>query len=999
VKTVSFTSFLPPGISSFYVRAGTGTHPKRCLRVASRNVHATFCENQIMNSKNIETVTIARILPILLVLAVGISVFPMTATAKSLYVLSDKRTNSGDNMLPVQAYDIGVDGTLTFQTQHNIPYRASGAVGMAIDSDSGYVFITYEGIGGIHLLDPVTMTDAGTTIAPDARDLAGVVYDHKKKLLYTVDRAWGMLHAYDWDPETATLSQVPDSPFTLQRALPYGIALDEIGELLYVTNASSSVAVYSTSDWRLVNTISLGRVAMSIAVDVKNGFIYTGAGDAGNMFLTQYHVPTGIKREVQVELDAGVMGLAVDPDSGLVYMSTGRKNAPGGDNLLVYDTAIRRIDSIFDIGNPTALAIPAKQIGYNPLNLAKTIIDGANGSTALDGVPHVGPGKTITYEIRFDNNNSYTATDVSILDVLPDGVTFVGADNGAGTGQYDSKRRSYRWSYASVPPGSSDILALTVQVAKGIEVGRTIVNSVSISGNEVPRTTTSASVVTANNPLNLTKSIFGGSDDPVQGVDINEPITYTICFDNNDNDFSVTDVTVIDVLPDEVTFVAAGEGKAHGAYDAVTHTYTWSYPFLLPGSSVCLGVVVRVNPDVTPGTVITNSAIIDSNETSPTTASADAVMYLDPLSISKSIFGAVDGEPKWVSASEKVTYVISFQNKNSSPVNNVLIVDALPKEASFIRARSDDSGVVGRYDPQTHTYTWSYTSLPPAKSPTLLDIVVQVNKDVVPGTTITNSVTIDSDQTRPVAASAQAVTFYSVPSLTKYVVGSVVGESEYVDTDDTVVYAIRFNNDNDSALTNVSIVDTLPQELSFVSADGDGSFGRYDAKSHAYTWTYPTLTPRSSTYLELRARVKKGLSPKARITNLATVTSGEISPATASVDVVLGDSPLRAQLMRMVPASINRTGETYEVQAVVILPAGIGKDDIKDILPTLYPGRITAKRQLVYGTDTTAKVIAFFDKAELVAAIPDDGQVQVKVVGKLKNGRSFSGEASLHIAR
>jgi uncharacterized repeat protein (TIGR01451 family) len=412
-----------------------------------------------------------------------------------------------------------------------------------------------------------------------------------------------------------------------------------------------------------------------------------------------------------------------------------------------------------------------------------------------------------------------------------------------------------------------------------------------------------------------------------------------------------------------------------------------------------LGLVVRVNPDVTPGTLITNSAIIDSNETSPTTASVDAVMYLGPLSISTNIFGAVEGQTKWVSAGEKITYVISFQNTNDSPVNNVSIVDALPKGASFVRARSDDSGVVGRYDPTTHTYTWSYSSLAPGKSPTLLEIVVQVNKDVAPGTAITNSVTIDSDQTRPVTASAQAVTFYSVPSLSKYVVGSVVGEVEYVDTNDVVVYAIVFNNDNDTGLTNVSIFDTLPQELSFVSADGDGSFGRYDAKAHAYTWTYPTLAPRSLTYLELKARVKKGLSPKATITNVATVTSGETSPSTASVDVVLGGSPVRAQLMRMVPESINRTGQTYEVQAVVILPAGIGKDDIKDILPTLYPGRITAKRQLVYGTATTAKVIAIFDKAEMAAAIPDNGQVPVKVAGKLKNGRSFVGEAQLRIAR
>ncbi len=973
-------------------------NPRKRLLAANGNVTRTFfCENQIMNGKNTETLTVARVASALVVLAVGMTVFPTAASAKSLYVIADKWGNAADSTLPVQAYDIGVDGTLAFQAQCAVPNRGLGAVAMAVDSDSGYVFITYGNRNVIQLLDPVTMTDAGTTDALGASNLAGIVYDHKKKLLYTIDRGGNDLYVYHWEPKTSSLTPVEGSPFTLSKASAYGIAVDEIDDLLYIANARNAVTVYNTSNWELVNTITLSRIATSVAVDAKNSFLYTGGGYADNPYLTQYHLPTGTEREVQVNPDAGVMGLAVDPLTGLVYLDTGRNNEPGGDTLVVYDTGLKQIDSVFNIGSPTGLAVPVKETGYNPLSLRKTVV-GNSGSTAADGAQPVGPGEVVTYEIRFENNNTFAATNVSILDVLPDGVTFVRADNPTGTGYYNSKAHSYKWSYPSVPPGSSNTLGLTVQVPEGVEIGWTIVNSVTIDGDEIPRTTTSASIITANNPLNLTKSIFGGLDDQIKGVDINEPVTYTICFDNNDNDFSVTDVTLVDVLPDEVTFVAAGEGKAHGAYDAAAHSYTWSYPFLLPGSPVCVGLIVRVNPDVTPGTIITNSAIVDSNETLPATASADAVMYLSPLSISKSVVGAVDGQPKWVSAGDKITYVISFQNQNNVAVNNATIVDALPKETSFVRARADDSGVFGRYDPKSHTYTWLYTSLPPGKSPTLLDIVVEVNKNVAPGTTITNSVTIDSDQTRPVKASAQAVTFYSVPSLTKYVVGSVIGEVEYVNTNDTLVYAIRFNNDNDLALTNVAIVDTLPQELSFLSADGDGSFGRYDAKANAYTWTYSTLAPRSSTYLELTARVKKGLAPSATISNLVTVTSGEISPATASIDVVVGDGPLRAQLMRMVPNSINRAGETYEVQAVVMLPAGVGNNDIKDTLPTLYPGRVRAKRQLVYGTSTSAKVIAFFDKAELAAAIPGNGRVQVKVAGKLKSGRSFIGEASIQMS-
>jgi len=366
-----------------------------------------------MKDKNEKNMIKSNILPALLAMAVLTTAVTNTAMAKSLYVIADILGASESATQPVQAYDIGVDGTLTFQAQHDIPHSMLGAVGMAIDADSGYVFITYEAGNDIQLLDPITMIDAGTTRAPDATDLAGIVYDHEKGLLYTVDRGKNNLYVYNWFPETATLTHVPGSPFLLRNASAFGIALDEIDDLLYVANASNTVTVYSTSDWRLVETITLSRIAISIAVDVKNGFLYTGGGFMGNMFLTQYHLATGTEAEVQVEPDAGVMGLAVDPDTGLVYLDTGKNNEPGGDNLLVYDQALNQIQLIAAIGNPTGLAIPGKDIGYNPLNLKKQVVRGATAGAGPDDIKTVNPGDTFTYGIYFDNNNSYKVTDVT----------------------------------------------------------------------------------------------------------------------------------------------------------------------------------------------------------------------------------------------------------------------------------------------------------------------------------------------------------------------------------------------------------------------------------------------------------------------------------------------------------------------------------------------------------------------------------------------------------
>jgi uncharacterized repeat protein (TIGR01451 family) len=930
-------------------------------------------------------------------LAAFVTVGASTATAKSLYVIADIKGASVDATQPVQAYDIGVDGTLTFQAQHDIPHRMLGAVGMAIDADSGYVFITYEASDEIQLLNPITMTDAGTTIAPDAKDLAGIVYDHSKKLLYTVDRGQDVLYVYNWDPKTTTLTHVEGSPFTLRRASAFGIAVDEIHGLLYVANASKNVTVYSTADWKLVDTITLSRIAISIAVDVKDGLMYTGAGYAGNWFLTQYDLTTGTENEVQVEPDAGVMGLAVDPQTGLVYLDTGVNNAPGGDNLQAYDEALNQIDLIPAIGNPTGLAIPGREIGYNPLNLKKTAVGGVTPGATDDETPSVGAGGTMTYDITFDNKNELAVTGVSVVDALPQEVTFVSAVDDGVNGHYDPKTHSYRWLYPALAPGSSMGLELTVKVDPNVEVGSVIRNTATVNSNETPPTTTCADVIVANSALNVTKSIFGVDEGQRAWVDINAPLTYTICFDNNDIGMPVTNVTVMDVLPDEVSFVSADGGKTGGKYDPATHTYIWSYPILEAGQTVCLGLVVNVNPDVAPGTTFTNSVTVDSNETPPGTASVDATTYYNPLNLTKSIVGAADDKPKWAGPGDKITYTIAFDNKaNDSAVNNVSVVDTLPPYVSFVSA--DGDGTTGHYDSKAHIYTWSYASVPgKSTAPTSLELVVQVDKDAPPATVLTNSVTIDSDETRPTTASADAITYYKDLNVSKSVVGSAAGETAWVDANDVVTYSICFDNDNDAPVTNVSLVDTLPKQVTFISADADGVSGQYDSKAHTYTWSYSALPAGSSTCLQLAARVNAGTAPATTITNRVTIDSDETMPSTATADVAVSESPIEVADFRIVPDIIRRSSATYDVQAIAILPPGIAKDDVKDVLPTLYPGNVKARRQIVYGNAGRTKVVAVFDKADLMKAIPDRGKMTWKVVGRLKTGRSFAGEATVYI--
>jgi fimbrial isopeptide formation D2 family protein/uncharacterized repeat protein (TIGR01451 family) len=793
-------------------------------------------------------------------------IIPETVHAKSLYVITDIERNPE----PLQAYDIGIDGALTFQAENYLPRIALGAVGLAIDSDNGYLFVTYEESSEISLVDAETMTIVGSFIAPNAADLAGIVYDHEKELLYCVDRGTSLLYVFRWDAIHLKLEEVIGSPFNLRRATAYGIALDEIDDILYVANGTNEIYAYQTSNWSLVRTITVHRVAISVAVGVKYGYLYSGGGYAGNQYLTQYHLATGTEKEVQVEPDAGVMGLSVDSDTGLVYMSTGKDQWPGGDNLLVYDKNLHRVGKIPSIGNkPTGLVVPGKDVGYNPLNLTKQVSGGVN----------------------VNSNGQFEVA-------------------GAGA-----------------------------------------------------------------------------------------QITYTISFDNHENDYDVTDLVIVDTLPPDVIFISADEDNVSGHYDSVTHTYTWIYPVLSRGAAKSLDLTVQIKDDVEFGTSFTNYVRINSNETPPTTKRVKVFSTCNPLTINKSIKGVTTGQTKMVEAGEEIVYRIYFNNiDNNFTATNVTITDILPQEVSFVKADYDLS--LGFYNLGTHTYTWYYPPLQPGDA-TAVELTVQVKPDVVPGTTITNIAVIDSEQTPEATSSVNCITSGEVNrfNLSKTVLGTIA-EVEKVAVNEEVTYCICFDsNDNIQTVTNVSLIDTLPEEVTFIKADGDGLNGHYDKATHTYIWSYPSIEPGRVFRLELTVKVNESVTLGKTITNTVTINGEQTPPTTASVDIMTDEGGWQVDRMDVIPDIIGRHDTVTELTAILVFPEGIQVNEISSEPLILFPGGIKALEQSVSEIDGRTVAVAVFSKTEFLNAVPGFyGDLPVEVLGKFTSGQSFYGTDTIHIA-
>ncbi|MDP9280806.1 MAG: hypothetical protein M3P38_01775 [Chloroflexota bacterium] len=570
----------------------------------------------------------------------------------------------------------------------------------------------------------------------------------------------------------------------------------------------------------------------------------------------------------------------------------------------------------------------------------------------------------VTYDLLIENKGTDPAYGITVRDTLPAGSIYIEAkDTVSGPDAFSCV------AVALVVTCNGGTLSGTVTTVPGVPTSRHI--TVRMFAPNIPGTYINQAIVDPDSTIpegnefdnisNVTTVVKNGGNEPFINLTIAKSATpsglvqngtiivYTLTVTNGGSD-PAFNVTVKDFLPAGTTFVSAWDDTAPGGVLPQVGDFLCTYAL---GVVTCTGGTLdgtSTPPDGPLGTDYPTTRIIKVQVTAANVASLDAVnqAFVDPdntilegdetdntSSVLNNIRSFIDLTAKKTggdSAAQSSTFEYELQAINTAAVGtpgatayNVTLHDALPVGVIVLGAQVQDAdnndwqcqvqeNPVNVVDCVGSLPTGTTVKVKIAVFVTATNDVKLINEACIDWL----NTTVESDETNNCAKTQTTV---GAPDLavTKSALNNPVtpGQNE--------VYTINVVNIGNVDATSVTITDTLPSGLTFVSALGSNGFTCTGTATVTCTYTgggaVALAKNGGSTTITLTAQV--GATATGPITNSASATSVPADPNTGnntgSTTVSVGGAGIDLQLLSAIdtPDPVQNAGIlTYTIMVL-----------------------------------------------------------------------------------
>lgn len=551
-------------------------------------------------------------------------------------------------------------------------------------------------------------------------------------------------------------------------------------------------------------------------------------------------------------------------------------------------------------------------------SVQQNIVNDASLTVAKTGPANVNAGDNITYTMTISNTGNSTATGVTLTDPLPPFTSFVSATATGGlSGQcsYNQGTNILTCGPGQIPGGQQALITLTLKVAANAPVGN-LDNTVTLA--------TAIGAITGANPFTFTTVVNHQADlqitkdDSPDAVNPNGQITYTIKVKN----LGPSDAAAGEVRVDEPVFPPTGttlQGviTANGFACTGTTAFPCTSNASIPaGATATIQYTVVVDPNFNngnPGGAIANTATVtavganiadpnannnQANTSTPVGPNADlqigkvaataaGLLLNAPVRAGGPFAGAIATAPG------AIDYTLTYRNNGPGTAVNTVITDVIPANTLLVPGTLTVTPNAGAAPTCTVVANPGTGNQVRCTAATLnigdngtVTFRVRVPADVPKSTVIKNQATITSDTPDPNTSSNASNETQNVVDTAADLSITKADAPDPVTAGNNVTYTLVVTNNatpaSGSDAQSVTVTDTLPSQVTFVSATSTNTDFNCNQSGGVVTCTAPKLAVGASTTITIVAQVKANTPNGTVLNNTATVSSATTDPANAN---------------------------------------------------------------------------------------------------------------------